>query len=190
MAWNGPSRPATCGTSRGWMRGSPMCSRMARAETMRSCCGRRIGREPERRSLRSRRSPGRPLLAASGRRRRGVRARPSSPPLPCGGPLLQSPTCPMPLRSAPLRGCTTSARTRPASASCKPSRRISVSAAVRLVPLGQTAGLRVVAALEPMVLRIARETRDASLDDLGSACFRSDLASMRHETQYTRLFRS
>ena len=29
-----------------------------------------------------------------------------------------------------------------------------------------------------------------SLDDLGSATFRADLASMRHETQYTRLFRS
>lgn len=65
-----------------------------------------------------------------------------------------------------------------------------VSAAVRLVPLGQTAGLRVVAALEPVVLDLARATRDARLDDLGGACFRSDLASMRHETQYTRLFRS
>jgi urease accessory protein len=30
----------------------------------------------------------------------------------------------------------------------------------------------------------------ASLDDLGSAAFRADLSSMRHETQYTRLFRS
>ena len=30
----------------------------------------------------------------------------------------------------------------------------------------------------------------ASLDDLGSTTFRADLASMRHETQYTRLFRS
>jgi urease accessory protein len=65
-----------------------------------------------------------------------------------------------------------------------------VSAAVRLVPLGQTAGLRVVAALEPVVLDMARGTRNASLDDLGGACFRSDLASIRHETQYTRLFRS
>ena len=31
---------------------------------------------------------------------------------------------------------------------------------------------------------------EASLDDLGSATFRADLASLRHETQYTRLFRS
>jgi urease accessory protein len=30
----------------------------------------------------------------------------------------------------------------------------------------------------------------ASLDDLGGVTFRSDIAAMRHETQYTRLFRS
>ncbi len=65
-----------------------------------------------------------------------------------------------------------------------------VSAAVRLVPLGQTAGLRVLAALEGTVQGVATETRGATLDDLGGACFRSDIASLRHETQYTRLFRS
>ncbi len=65
-----------------------------------------------------------------------------------------------------------------------------ISAAVRLVPLGQTAGLRVLAALEPVILRIATETRAATLDDLGGCAFRSDIAAMRHETQYTRLFRS
>ena len=65
-----------------------------------------------------------------------------------------------------------------------------ISAAVRLVPLGQTAGLRVLAALEPVILRIASETRAATLDDLGGCAFRSDIAAMRHETQYTRLFRS
>jgi len=65
-----------------------------------------------------------------------------------------------------------------------------VSAAVRLVPLGQTAGLRVLAALEPAIIAVAAETCFAPLDDLGGACFRADIASMRHETQYTRLFRS
>jgi urease accessory protein len=65
-----------------------------------------------------------------------------------------------------------------------------ISAAVRLVPLGQTAGLRVLAALEPVILAVADETRSAGLDDLGGCAFRSDLAAMRHETQYTRLFRS
>lgn len=65
-----------------------------------------------------------------------------------------------------------------------------VSAAVRLVPLGQSAGLRVVMALEPVVLAVAEGTRGVGLEAIGGACFRSDIASMRHETQYTRLFRT
>ena len=65
-----------------------------------------------------------------------------------------------------------------------------VSAAVRLVPLGQTAGLRILAKLAPLLADIARDTAHASLDDIGGACFRSDIAAMRHETQYTRLFRT
>lgn len=65
-----------------------------------------------------------------------------------------------------------------------------ISAAVRLVPLGQSAGLAALAGLEPTLVAVARATRDATLDDLGGACFRSDIAAMRHETQYTRLFRS
>ncbi len=65
-----------------------------------------------------------------------------------------------------------------------------ISAAVRLVPLGQSTGLAVLAALEPVITAVAEETRHATLDDLGGACFRSDIASLRHETQYTRLFRS
>jgi urease accessory protein len=65
-----------------------------------------------------------------------------------------------------------------------------ISAGVRLMPLGQSAGLRVLAALEGMILAVTDATRGAALDDLGTACFRSDLAAMRHETQHTRLFRS
>jgi urease accessory protein len=65
-----------------------------------------------------------------------------------------------------------------------------ISAAVRLVPLGQTTGLRTLAALEPIILATAADTKTATLDDLGGCAFRSDLAAMRHETQYTRLFRS
>ena len=65
-----------------------------------------------------------------------------------------------------------------------------ISAGVRLVPLGQTDSQRVLAALEPVVASVTRRALDATLDDLGSATFRADLASMHHETQYTRLFRS
>jgi urease accessory protein len=65
-----------------------------------------------------------------------------------------------------------------------------ISAAARLVPLGQTDSQRVLSALEPVVVATAGRALQASLDDAGGANFRADLASMRHETQYTRLFRS
>jgi urease accessory protein len=65
-----------------------------------------------------------------------------------------------------------------------------ISAGARLVPLGQTDSQRVLAALEPVVVATAGRALQASLDDLGSATFRADLAGLRHETQYTRLFRS
>lgn len=65
-----------------------------------------------------------------------------------------------------------------------------VSAGVRLVPLGQTQGQHVLVALESVVGSAAERALLATLDDIGSAAFRADLASVRHETQYTRLFRS
>ena len=65
-----------------------------------------------------------------------------------------------------------------------------VSAGVRLIPLGQTDGQHVLAALEPVVAATAQRALGTALEDVGSAAFRADLASARHETQYTRLFRS
>jgi len=65
-----------------------------------------------------------------------------------------------------------------------------ISAGSRLIPLGQTDSQRLLAALESAVAATAIRALDASLDDVGSATFRADLASLRHETQYTRLFRS
>ncbi|WKA31875.1 urease accessory protein UreF [Bradyrhizobium roseum] len=65
-----------------------------------------------------------------------------------------------------------------------------ISAGARLVPLGQTDSQRILAALETDVATTAKRALAASLDDLGSVTFRADLASLRHETQYTRLFRS
>ena len=65
-----------------------------------------------------------------------------------------------------------------------------ISSGARLIPLGQTDSQRVLAALEPVVMATAKRALSATLDDLGSATFRADLASLRHETQYTRLFRS
>jgi urease accessory protein len=65
-----------------------------------------------------------------------------------------------------------------------------VSAAVRLAPIGQSDGLRVLAALEPAIAETADAAARSSLRDAGGLAFRSDIASMRHETQITRLFRS
>ncbi len=65
-----------------------------------------------------------------------------------------------------------------------------VSAGVRLIPLGQSDGQRVLAALELIVATTAQHALKTALDDIGSAAFRADLAGARHETQYTRLFRS
>ncbi|HOV02900.1 MAG TPA: urease accessory protein UreF [Hyphomicrobiales bacterium] len=65
-----------------------------------------------------------------------------------------------------------------------------VSAGVRLVPLGQSAGIATLAALEPVIAAMVETSRALGLDDLGGATILSDISSMRHETQYTRLFRS
>jgi len=65
-----------------------------------------------------------------------------------------------------------------------------VSAGVRLIPLGQTDGQRVLAALETPIAQSAARALTTAVDDIGSATLRADIAGMRHETQYTRLFRS
>ena len=65
-----------------------------------------------------------------------------------------------------------------------------VTAGVRLIPLGQTDGQAAIAALEDSVLAVSADAATSTIDELGSAAFMVDLASMSHETQYTRLFRS
>jgi urease accessory protein len=65
-----------------------------------------------------------------------------------------------------------------------------VWAGVRLIPLGHTDGQRLLRALEPVVVATAERADAAGLDDLASATFQADIASARHEAQYTRLFRS
>jgi urease accessory protein len=63
-----------------------------------------------------------------------------------------------------------------------------VSVAVRLVPLGQRAGVAVVAGLEDAVLATAARAAASTLDDLGAAAFMSDIAAMRHETLPVRIY--
>lgn len=64
------------------------------------------------------------------------------------------------------------------------------SAAIRLGVVGQTDAQRVIAALMPALERQAANAEATTLDDVGSGTYRSDLASLAHETQYSRLFRS
>jgi urease accessory protein len=65
-----------------------------------------------------------------------------------------------------------------------------VSAGLRLGIVGQTDGQRIMAALEPVVAAAARDALSRDPADFGTATFAADLASMTHETQYSRLFRS
>lgn len=65
-----------------------------------------------------------------------------------------------------------------------------VSAAQRLLALGQTEAQGVVAALHPVCAQVARDSRDTTLDDLFSICFLSDVAAMKHEIQEPRIFQS
>jgi len=65
-----------------------------------------------------------------------------------------------------------------------------VSAAVRLVPLGQTEGQAVLAALFPIIDATAVEALEADPEDLGGFTPAADLCAMRHETKTVRLFRT
>ncbi len=64
------------------------------------------------------------------------------------------------------------------------------SVAVRLVPLGQTQGLEVLRNLMSVIAAAARRADTASLEDLGSITLHADIAAMKHETQFSRVFRT
>ena len=64
------------------------------------------------------------------------------------------------------------------------------AAAMRLVPLGQTEGQRLINTLMPLLSDTASKAVEHSLDDLAASAFLSDIASMKHETQYSRIFRT
>ncbi len=65
-----------------------------------------------------------------------------------------------------------------------------VQAAQRLVPLGQRDGVATLAALEPVILQAGARACVATLDDLGSNTLLSEIMAMKHEVQYSRVFRS
>lgn len=65
-----------------------------------------------------------------------------------------------------------------------------IAAGLRLAVIGQSEAQVRMAALLPVIHAVAGEAEQAGLDDIGGMAFRSDLMSIRHETQQTRLFRS
>ncbi|OIQ67865.1 urease accessory protein UreF [mine drainage metagenome] len=65
-----------------------------------------------------------------------------------------------------------------------------VQVGVRFIPLGQTAGQGVLAALHPLILRIAAKATTVPLNAIGSGAIRADLAAMQHETLDVRIFRT
>ncbi|NNF80538.1 MAG: urease accessory protein UreF [Rhizobiales bacterium] len=65
-----------------------------------------------------------------------------------------------------------------------------ISAAVRLVPLGQSDGQRILANLEEKILSAAVNARQTELADLATSGLMAEICAMRHETQHVRLFRS
>ena len=65
-----------------------------------------------------------------------------------------------------------------------------VSAAQRLMPLGQTEAQKIIRTLSPICLQVADETRDGNLDNIYSSVFISDIAAMKHETQVSRIFKT
>lgn len=65
-----------------------------------------------------------------------------------------------------------------------------VSVAVRLVPIGQSDGLAIMAELEPVIAASATLYGNVELDEIGSVAYAADIAQMAHETLTTRIFRS
>ena len=65
-----------------------------------------------------------------------------------------------------------------------------ISAATRLSVIGQTQGQKLLSALMPVMQTQVKAALEGSLDDLGGFSLCSDIASMQHETQYSRMFRS
>jgi urease accessory protein len=65
-----------------------------------------------------------------------------------------------------------------------------ITAGIKLIPLGQTAGQELLLGLQPLLITTVGEILTMEDDDLGCCSWGLSLASMQHEIQYTRLFRS
>ena len=65
-----------------------------------------------------------------------------------------------------------------------------ISAGVRFIPIGQTEGQKVLFELFDVIDEVSEAAMISIEADLGSTCFLGDIASMKHETMTTRIFRT
>ena len=65
-----------------------------------------------------------------------------------------------------------------------------ISAAIRLIPIGQTEGQRIMLELYPTISDLVKTASESEIDDLNSACFFSDVSAMEHEHLQPRIFKT
>jgi len=65
-----------------------------------------------------------------------------------------------------------------------------ISVAMRLIPIGQTDGQKTLHELSPLISDSVRAVAKSDKDDLGSACFLSDVSAMQHEYLQPRVFKT
>ena len=65
-----------------------------------------------------------------------------------------------------------------------------ISAATRLIPIGQTEGQRIMLELYPTISDLVQTASESEIDDLNSACFFSDVSAMEHESLQPRIFKT
>ena len=65
-----------------------------------------------------------------------------------------------------------------------------ISVAMRLIPIGQTDGQKTLRELSPLISDSVRAVAKSNKDDLGSACFLSDVSAMQHEYLQPRVFKT
>jgi len=65
-----------------------------------------------------------------------------------------------------------------------------VAAAIKLIPLGQTAGQRVLYNISALLADLVAQAMEVGDEEIGQSAMALAIASSRHETQYTRIFRS
>ncbi len=109
---------------------------------------------------------------------------------PANVPDLLPRPCPYPVAFGAVAGAFAIARRDTLIALLTSYTQAQISVAVRLIPLGQTDGLSILASLEPLVAQSAEALANAQESDLGAASYASDIAAMRHETLHSRIFRS